>query len=554
MKKLSSRKEILKLIAPLLKTQRKLVVLLVAINVLVLLANIAQPLLMSVLMDKGLILLDMQWLVLSMGAILALFGVVFVLSWVEKKLSIYITNYVLLNVRNQIFEQYTQSRLEEYSAFDVNSLKMWIDEYTAELGEFYILYKLKYYFSVILVVLYLSLITWISPLMTLALSGVVPLVILCNIWLAKILAKENKAYMADYELSYSTIRESVVKWKEIKSLHVEKDIKARYEKQYSHTAKSLARVERVAGIRGAFNYFRDNYASNILVYLVATMFVINGTISIGVLLMFMQYFRGMFVSIGDIIDKHATIKTVRIHYDKVREVLDMDNIYTVVTGHNEFVFEDRILFDNTSFGYKGSDKLVLDNLTLEIKKGEFVGIVGQSGCGKSTMVKLLLGLYYPSSGDITIDDIDMNIIQRQSLYDNISAVTQESFMLNLSIIDNLKIAKPNARQDQIDNACSKAGILDFIQSLPNKYDSIVGEKGVKLSGGQRQRLSLAQALIKQPQVLILDEPTSALDSVAESHILETINSLRDQMTIIMIAHRKSTLKNVDRIVEIKKAS
>lgn len=215
--------------------------------------------------------------------------------------------------------------------------------------------------------------------------------------------------------------------------------------------------------------------------------------------------------------------------------------------------EGKIEFKGVDFSYAKNLPKVLDGLDLVIKPGEKIGVVGHSGAGKTTMVKCLLRYFDISKGQILIDDKQIGEVTQESLRDVISIIPQDIIMFHRSIIDNLSFAKEGASLQEIKEACLKAHIHQDIEKMPDGYDAIVGERGVKLSGGQRQRIAIARAILKDAPILILDEATSSLDSKTERLIQESINFLIEdkKKTVIAIAHRLSTLKHMDRIIVLE---
>ncbi|MBQ7409087.1 MAG: ABC transporter ATP-binding protein, partial [Alphaproteobacteria bacterium] len=205
-------------------------------------------------------------------------------------------------------------------------------------------------------------------------------------------------------------------------------------------------------------------------------------------------------------------------------------------------------FNNVDFGY-GKNQ-VFKNFNLSISGREKVGVVGLSGAGKTTLCNLILRMYDVNGGSIHIDGHDIRDVKQESLLKQISFVPQETSMFNRSIYENIKYAKPHATRAEVISAAKKANIHDFIKSLPNGYDTLVGNNGIKLSGGQRQRVSIARALLKNSPILILDEATSALDSANEIAIQKSLKTAMRGKTTLVIAHRLSTLRNMDRIVVI----
>lgn len=207
-----------------------------------------------------------------------------------------------------------------------------------------------------------------------------------------------------------------------------------------------------------------------------------------------------------------------------------------------------IKFDDVSFKY--TKNYVFQNFNLEVKEKQKVGIIGVSGSGKTTLVNLLFKFYSPQNGKILIDGKNINDYSTKSIYENLTYVPQETILLHSTIYENIKIAKPDASYEEIINAAKKAELHNFIESLDDKYNTIVGERGIKLSGGQRQRIALARIFLRDSKIVIFDEATSSLDNNTEFKIQQNIHKYFNNQTIICIAHRLSTLKDMDYIIVI----
>ena len=204
-------------------------------------------------------------------------------------------------------------------------------------------------------------------------------------------------------------------------------------------------------------------------------------------------------------------------------------------------------FQNVTFSYKNNEK-VLNNLSFKIKANETVAFVGKSGAGKTTIFNLLCMMYPNYKGKITIDGIDIKELDKDSIRGNITIISQNPYIFNLSIKENLQLVKENVTDEEIKEACRLACLDTFIDSLKDKYDTIVGEGGINLSGGQKQRLAIARALIQKTEIILFDEATSALDNETQEHIKKAIDNMKNEYTILIIAHRLSTIINSDRIL------
>lgn len=206
-----------------------------------------------------------------------------------------------------------------------------------------------------------------------------------------------------------------------------------------------------------------------------------------------------------------------------------------------------IEFDNLVFGYSDQKK-VIKGFNLKIAPGQTVAFVGETGAGKTTIASLLLRFYDPLSGRILVDGIDIRQYKQQELRRNIGIVQQDVFLFSDSVTHNIAYAKPEAEQSEVENAARLAAADKFIEELPNKYATEIGERGVKLSGGQKQRLAIARVILKNPPIVILDEATSSLDNYTEKLIQESLDKLAENRTTLIIAHRMSTIKNADKII------
>lgn len=214
-----------------------------------------------------------------------------------------------------------------------------------------------------------------------------------------------------------------------------------------------------------------------------------------------------------------------------------------------------LVLKDVDFAYADQpDILVLQDINIDIKKGQKVGIVGHSGAGKSTFVSLLLGFYEPSRGSISINGIDIRTKDPSFVRSVCAFVPQDTSLFNRTIRENIVYAKPKASEKEITNALKKAEAFDFVQKLPDGIDTLIGERGVKLSGGQRQRIAIARAILKDSPLLVLDEATSALDSVSEQAIQKALHTLMQKRTAVVIAHRLSTLKHLDRIIVVEEGT
>ena len=234
--------------------------------------------------------------------------------------------------------------------------------------------------------------------------------------------------------------------------------------------------------------------------------------------------------------------------DRVLDLLEEKPVVREINDGKNFSFLD-LKVNNLSFKY--DEASVLNNVNLEVKRGQIVALVGPSGCGKSTLLKLLLRFYEINSGDILYNNISINDINTSSLLDNVTLVSQQTYLFDDTIKENIKIAKYDATDEEIIEAAKKASIHEFIESLPDKYDTKVGQLGDNLSAGEKQRIGLARAFLSNAPLILLDEPTSNVDSINEGIILKSLKDQKENKSIILVSHRESTTAIADRIYRIK---
>ena len=294
------------------------------------------------------------------------------------------------------------------------------------------------------------------------------------------------------------------------------------------------------------------YVLQFIIFLTCGYLFIKGHIAYSIFMMIQSY-------IWSIDEVAETLSSFGVNYNKVK--VSLSRIEEVV---NNKIFKDEefgkitldsvkgnVTFKNVSFKYTKKDNLTLDNLSLSIKPNQKTAIVGRSGNGKSTIFNLLLRYFDATNGEILIDGIDIKDLTEESLRKTISCVRQNPFLFNMSILENFKIVKPNITLKEVKALCKKAYIDEYIESLPKKYNTIIGEGGINLSGGQKQRLAIARTLLLDTKIILFDEATSALDNESQEYIKMTIDELSKEHTIIIIAHRLSTIIDADEILVIE---
>mgnify|MGYP004466587113 FL=1 len=296
------------------------------------------------------------------------------------------------------------------------------------------------------------------------------------------------------------------------------------------------------------NSIKDGY--DLLIAVIIYVLLVSNMISVEYVLIIYSYHNKVKNAANDIEYLIETLKQFNLAANRIFGILEGNEFSKECFGSGRLKkMEGNIEFKNVCFQYEDNVP-ILKNMNFKINANEVVGFVGPSGGGKSTIFNLISALYRPSKGIITFDDIDINTLDKSSIRGNLSVISQNAYIFNMSIMDNLKVVKKGAKEKEIKEACRLACLDEFIESLPNKYDTIVGEGGVTLSGGQRQRLAIARALLLKTEVLLFDEATSALDNETQTKIQDAINNLKGEYTILIIAHRLSTIIDANKIFVI----
>lgn len=320
-------------------------------------------------------------------------------------------------------------------------------------------------------------------------------------------------------------------------------------KMTSETLDKQSKLDTKISISRMNIYNTTEIVKDILIFIIIFLgiFLINiNKLTLTTFLIIFMYRNDIF----SLVFSYTSLKEYLIKYkvakNRIMELFD-NKKFPIETYGNESIdnIKGEIEFKNVSFAY--NKKEIIHNVSFKVNPLEDVALVGKSGSGKSTLFNLLTKSYDNYEGIITIDGVDIKKLNQKTLIDSISIISQNPYIFNLSIKDNLKLIDKNITDDDIINACKTARIHDFIETLPDKYNTLLGEGGVNLSGGQKQRLAIARALLKQSKILLFDEATSSLDNITQDEIQTAIKSISKNFTIITIAHRLSTIINSNKI-------
>ncbi len=290
--------------------------------------------------------------------------------------------------------------------------------------------------------------------------------------------------------------------------------------------------------------------TQILIFILSVYYIQQGSMTIGELIAFNTYAAMVFGPFIVIARNWQTIQNGIVNIQETEKILELDTEPYEKKGSVKLDIKGDIELKNVNFQYE-SGKQVLENISFKAKAGNVIALVGESGVGKSTLIDLISGYHFPNKGELLIDNHNIHDVNLKSLRQQIAVVPQEVVLFNDTILMNIKYGNFNVTDEQVKDVAKKAHALDFIEKFPNKWEQIVGERGVKLSVGQKQRIAIARAMLRNPKILILDEPTSALDAGSEKIITESLDELMKGKTTFIVAHRLSTVRKADIILVFK---
>ncbi len=387
-------------------------------------------------------------------------------------------------------------------------------------------------------------ISWLITLITISLGAIIFLVFKPFIYKTRTLSRENEKINRQ---TAHLINENILGMKTIKVMSSGGQIVEKAKEYFKTIRKLIVKISFMSiatdsliqpiGLFFVFIIFAISYKTNLfsfaalfaIVYLIQRIFAYTQQLQTTLYAM---------TSASTYVDKMLAYKNEVVKFKEIDQ------------GTADFNFTDSLEFINVAFHYDNG-KEVLTNVSFTIKKGEMVGLIGPSGGGKTTLVDLALRLFNPVKGEILLDGKNIKGIKIGEWRKNIGYVSQDIFLKNDTIANNIKFYNDSIRDEDIETAAKMANIYDFIQSLPEKFNSVIGERGLLLSAGQRQRIVIARILARKPEILILDEATSALDNESEAQIQKVIENLKNKVTVLLIAHRLSTVKNCTNILVLK---
>ena len=484
--------------------------------------------------------------------LISIFLVIAIMSFFRIYLFGIVTQKSLALLRTKTYQHLISSPMSFFSTKRVGELSSRITTDIALLEETFSTTIAEIIRQIITIPVALFFLLFISPRLTVFMISVIPVVALIGIFFGKFIKKLSKDAQDDIAESNGVVDETLHGIASVKAYANEFFEIARYKKSIDSSVNTSIKN---AKWRGAFIGTIMFAAGAAIVSIIwyGLHMVQVGEITIGGLLQFAIYSALLGISFGGSAELFAKLQKSIGATEHLMDILEEDTEDISLSATDNININGNIEFNNVSFSYPSRrDIQVLKGISFKIEQGKQIAFVGPSGSGKTTIAALLYRFYEKESGNITIDNKETSAYHISEIRNQMAMVPQEVMLFGGSIKENIEYGKPGATDEEIFEAAKQANALEFIESFPEKFETLVGDRGVQLSGGQKQRIAIARAILKNPSILVLDEATSALDSESERLVQEALDRLMKGRTSLVIAHRLSTIKNADNIIVLDK--
>lgn len=480
--------------------------------------------------------------------LVGIFLVTAILSFLRVYLFGYVTYKALALLRMTTYKHlisspmsyFSKRRVGELSSRITSDIALLQDTFTTTIAEF-----IRQFITIPVGMFFLL---FISARLTVFMIAVIPVVAIIGIFFGKYIKKLSKEAQDDIADSNTVVDETLHGIASVKAYANEFFEILRYKKSIDSSVNTSIKRALWRGVFIGLIMFAAGAAIVSIIWYGLHM-VQNEVITLGELLSFAIYSALLGFSFAGSADLFSQLQKAIGATENLMDILEEVTEDITLEKTSTIKIEGVLAFNNVCFSYPSRrDIQVLKDVTFNVEKGKQIAIVGPSGSGKSTIAGLIFRFYDPESGNITIDGKELNDYELSQIRNQMAIVPQEVMLFGGTIKENIEYGKPNATEEEIFEAAKKANALEFIESFPEKFETLVGDRGIQLSGGQKQRIAIARAILKDPSILVLDEATSALDSESERLVQEALERLMEGRTSIVIAHRLSTIKKADSII------
>ena len=455
------------------------------------------------------------------------------------------TNRLTRDIKNDIFELSINLPMHELDHINSGEILATLEGDVNKIVQFFISDLLNMFVSLITLIISLIFILKMSTKLSLIALTTFPIISFANILFGKKLKNYSLKIREIMDNYFKFFTESFDRIKQIKCMNLEehtyKDYKSINEEYSEKNIKSSV----ISMFSSLFTMTITSISEWIIIF-VASIMIINSTLSIGAFVSFNGYLSKFMMAMGELLNMNINLQVTSVSLNRIYNILETpkENLNNKEIGLN---LDGRIILSKVKFSYKEDEDLILNDLDVCFNLNSISVIVGKNGSGKTTLLDLLVGLYTVDSGSIMFGNYNQKDINLKDLRNNISYIHQNPMIFNTTIIENFKYVNKNISIEEVKRLCSLVDLHQYIESMPDNYNTILGPGGIKLSGGENQRLAIAIALAKGSKILLLDEITSNLDVVSEFKIIEVLEGIKDICTIIMISHRPTSIKKIPNI-------
>lgn len=452
------------------------------------------------------------------------------------------------DMRNEIFAHYQRLSFNFFDDQKVGQLMSRVTNDLFEIAELFHHGPENIVISIIKFIGSFAILASINIKLTLVAFAIIPFMFAYAYYFNKKMKaafKRNRAKIADIN---ATIEDNLSGIRVVKSFANEEAEMEKFREGNSHFVETKKNSYLyMGGFHSGLGAFMT--LINIIVIVAGAVFITKGIVDVTVLITFLLYVNNFTEPVKKLINFTETFQNGVSGYERFLEIMSIEPaIKDKENAVGKSDFRGDVTFSDVSFRYNDKNEYVLNHVSIDVKAGEYVALVGSSGAGKTTLCSLIPRFYDVTDGSICVDGVDVRDLKLKCLRNNIGIVQQDVYLFAGSIIENIRYGRPGASDEEVYEAAKKANAHEFIMSLPEGYDTDIGQRGIKLSGGQKQRLSIARVFLKNPPILIFDEATSALDNESEKVVQESLETLAADRTTFVIAHRLSTIRNAERIL------
>ena len=535
-------------IIPFLKKYRNIFIKLLLASFVVQLLSLANPLLIQVIIDKVISQRSLNTLQIIGIALFLVTIFESILRSLRTFLLVETTNRIDLDLGSEIISHLFKLPLTFFSKRRVGELSTKISE-LEKIRDFFTGQTLTTIIDALFSIIYIFIMIIYSWLLTLIALSVLPIQILITLLGVPLFKNQYRKVAESNANTQNHLIESMNIIQTIKTQNIENNTFKKWFENYSNFVQKIFNKTTTGTILTESSSLLQKI-SQIIVLWVGASLVLKGQLTLGQLIAFRIISGYVTQPILRLSSLSQRFEELKVSFERLGDVINQETESNVSDKNNISMPEihGQIKYYNVDYKYQENGNKILDNINIEFKNKSLIGIVGRSGSGKSTFVKLLARLYKPNNGKIYIDDIDIQKVALNSLRKQIGFVSQEPNLVTGTVLENIGISDPEINKSEIIDAAKRACAHDFIMNLENGYSTQIEEKGGSLSGGQKQRIAIARALVNKPKILILDEATSALDFITEKDVLRNIYENKENCTVIFVTHRITNLLNVDKIL------